>query len=143
MKKYKTIYSAALLLLLIFASLGIVRAQELPQELPPARPSSFYGTVMVNGQYAPAGANVSAWIDGEKVASTAVEYFEDEDAYVYTLKISSDGSIEEGAMIEFRYNNQYLAAETGSWHEGTNEPLDLTFTFSEENFEIFLPLVVH
>jgi hypothetical protein len=128
---------------LIFASLGMVRAQELPQELPPALPSSFYGEVFVNGQYAPAGAVVSEWIDGEKVASTTVEYFEDEDAYVYAMKISSDGLIEDGASIEFRYQDKYPAAETGSWHLGTNTELDLTFTFSEENFEIFLPLVVH
>lgn len=143
MQKYKSIYSAALLLLLIFTSLGMVRAQDLPQELPPALPSSFYGEVVVNGQYAPAGAVVSAWIEGEKVASTTVVYFEDDDAYVYALKISSDGSIEEGASIEFRYQDKYPAAETGSWHAGTNELLDLTFTFSEEIFEIFLPLVVH
>jgi len=143
MKKYKSIYSAALLLLLIFASLGMVRAQELPQELPPALPSCFYGTVTVNGQYAPVGAVVSAWIDGEKAASTMVEYFEDQDAYVYAMKISSDGSIEDGASIEFRYQDKYPAAETGSWHEGTNVELDLTFTFTEEKFEIFLPLIVH
>jgi len=143
MKKYKSIYSAALLLLLIFASLGMVRAQELPQELPPALPSCFYGTVTVNGQYAPVGAVVSAWIDGEKAASTMVEYFEDQDAYVYAMKISSDGSIEDGASIEFRYQDKYAAAETGSWHEGTNVELDLTFTFTEEKFEIFLPLIVH
>ena len=143
MKKYKSIYSAALLLLLLIASLGMVRAQELPQELPPALPSCFYGTVTVNGQYAPVGAVVSAWIDGEKAASTMVEYFEDQDAYVYAMKISSDGSIEDGARIEFRYQDKYPAAETGSWHEGTNVELDLTFTFTEEKFEIFLPLVVH
>lgn len=140
MKKYKSIYSAALLLLLIFTSLGTVLAQELP----PALPSSFYGTVMVNGQYAPAGAIVSAWINNEKVASTAVEHFEDEDAYVYALKIPSDGSIEEEASIEFRYNNQYPAAETGSWQMGTNEKLNLTFTFSvDDPYQIFLPLILH
>ena len=142
MKKYKTIYSAALLLLLIFNSLGIARAQELPQELPPALPSSFYGKVQVNGQNAPAGEIVSAWINGVEVASTAVEYFEG--SAVYALKVSSEDPIEDGAIIEFRYKNKYIADVYGEWHSGTNTELDLAFTMTvSDPYQIFLPLVVH
>ena len=140
-KKVHSIVNIVLFILLFFASQGVVKAQE---ELPPAMPSCFYGTVTVNGAPAAVGSEISAWINGEKIAWTEVEYFSEDETYVYALKITSDGSFEEGAAVEFRLNDEYIADEkTAVWREGTNVNLDLTFIFSPNDpHQIFLPMIL-
>jgi len=141
-KKIQSILILALLVILFFPNQGVVQAEDPP--LPPSMPSSFYGTVTVNGSPAAVGSEISAWINGEEVAWTVVEDFEG--AHVYALKILSDGSFVEGEAIEFRLNDQYIAekaAEDWLWIPGTNEEVNLTFTFTPEDpHQIFLPLIL-
>jgi hypothetical protein len=82
--------------------------------LPPL-PSSFYGTVKVDGANVPLGTIVSAWINGVWYADPA-----------------TPGTIEggvEGDTVVFHIGG-LEADETGTWHSGTNVQLNLTASTS-------------
>ena len=100
----------------------------------PPTPSSFVGTVKIDGINAPLTAVVSAWINGVKYAYTTVALFEGETWY--SLDVPGDDAstpaIEggtEGQTIVFRVDypdNALVADQTGTWHSGTNPTLNLT-----------------
>jgi PKD repeat protein len=99
-------------------------------DAPPILPSSFYGTVMVNGAYISDGTIISAWIDGNKYAEVGTSNFEGKT--VYTIKILADNSDtvekdggEEGDTVVFKIGSE-IADQTGSWHSGTNVEVNLT-----------------
>ena len=140
-KKIQIILILALLVILFFPNQGIVQAEDPP--LPPSMPSSFYGTVTVNGSPAAVGSEISAWINGEKIAWTEVEKNPEDGTNVYALKVFSDKTIDDEAEIQFKFNGQHIANEIGNWEEGANVNLDLTFTFTPEDpHQIFLPLIL-
>ncbi len=123
--KTKNIFSAlflALTLLLYNFSSALA--------LPP-QPSSFWGTVKIDGAYAPAGSIVSARINGVQYASTTVVI--SAGVAYYAVSVPGDdtatpGTIEGGApgdTVVF-YVGSYIAGQTGSWTSGTNVRLDLT-----------------
>jgi uncharacterized repeat protein (TIGR01451 family) len=92
---------------------------------PPPLPSSFYGTVQLNGATAPVGTLVSAWINGVKYAETAVS------SSGFVLDVPGDEldtpMIEgghEGQVIVFRVGG-YAASRLAVWHSGIVVNLDL------------------
>jgi VCBS repeat-containing protein len=104
----------------------------------PPLPSSFYGTVQLDGVDAAAGTWVTAWINDVQYASAQV--IEYGGRSVYSLDIAGDdsetsGIIEggtSGATIIFKIDGE-TATQTGIWHGGTNVELNLT-AFIEHTF---------
>ena len=97
---------------------------------PPIHPSSFYGTVTLNGSYVADGTSISAWIDGIQYADTSTVTFEGKS--VYTIEIPADNPStgekdggEEGDIIDFKIGSDD-ADQSGTWHTGTNVELNLT-----------------
>lgn len=103
------------------------------QAFPPL-PSSFYGSIKLNGANLPAGTTIQALINGEVYATSTIELYQGDS--IYSLIVPGDdlGTIEveggvEGSVISFRVNGEY-ASQTATWQSGTNEVLDLTITSS-------------
>ena len=113
-----------------------------PVDAVPPLPSSFWGTVTVNGASVPADVPISAWINGVQYAVTNTLIVGGDS--VYSLSIPGDdptttGIIEggtEGQTIIFKID-QFSASQTGTWHVASNTRLDLTAT----GYWIFLPLI--
>lgn len=114
---------------------------------PPPMPSSFYGTVKVDGSNVPLNMKVSAWIDGIKYAEmTVIMYNADT---VYSLDIPGDiaetPEIEGGKpgdVIFFHIGNQ-TADQTAIWQSGTNTELNLSAETPEGGFINYLPIIIH
>ena len=99
---------------------------------PPILPSSFYGTVMVNGAYVADGTAISAWIGGTQYAATATITFEGKS--VYNISVPADNPStgekdggEEGDVVDFKIGSD-AADQSGTWHSGENVELNLTAT---------------
>lgn len=129
----KKLLSFSALLLVLF-SVNLVRVSA---DSPPIFPSSFWGTVKIDGANVEAGTIITAEIGGEVVASTEVAL--DNGDTVYVFIIPGDESM-EGNRIDFYIGGQ-PADQYGSWHSGTNVHLNLSI-FTGEYLLSFLPLVV-
>jgi len=96
----------------------------------PPLPSTFYGTVKVDGANVADGTVVSAWIDGAKYAETATFTFSGESWYSVDVlgddpdTPEKDGG-QEGDTVVFLIGS-YEADQTGTWHQGVAAPLNLT-----------------
>jgi hypothetical protein len=97
----------------------------------PPQPSSFYGTVKVDGANVPIGTLVTAWINGIQYASFPASTFLTDTIYYFDVPgddLSTPSVIEggvEGQTITFHIGT-LVAAQTGVWHSGTNVQLNLT-----------------
>ncbi|MBI5965682.1 MAG: tandem-95 repeat protein [Chloroflexi bacterium] len=129
--KTQRIFSALLLAIaLMFANISTVLAA-------PPLPSSFWGTVRLDGASVPAGTVVSARINGVQYAS-AVVTINLGTAY-YSLKVPGDdpetpGIIEGGVAgntVVF-YIGSYMSDQTAPWQSGPNVRVDLTATTNHE-----------
>jgi hypothetical protein len=116
--------TAGLLILLLTAGVQVARA------VPPL-PSSFYGTVKINGANVPPDTVVSAWINGVKYAETTVLLFSGDT--VYSLNVPGDdpttpGVIEggvQGETVSF-FIGSGAALQSGTWQSGSNVQLNLS-----------------
>jgi len=97
----------------------------------PPLPSSFYGTVMLNGANVSDGTLVQALINGQVYAFGQTQTYRGDS--VYGLDIPGDDSSTPGVIeggqagdtLQFKVG-AVLAQETGTWHGGTNDELNLT-----------------
>jgi hypothetical protein len=109
-------------------------------------PSTFYGTVKVDGTNVPAGTVVSAKINGVQYASTIVITYLGDTSY--SLDIPGDdfetpGTIEggvEGDTIDF-YIGTNKTTQTATWHSGYIVNMNLAEFTNQYTHRIFLPLV--
>ena len=98
--------------------------------LPPL-PSTFSGTVLVNGVGSPAGTLISAWINGVKYAEVPVTIYLG--VTYYGIDVPGDdpatsGIIEGGTQLQtivFQIGT-LVAQQTGSWQSGNPQSLNLT-----------------
>lgn len=140
MKSRPLTIALILVIALLFISFTLVKA------FPPI-PSSFWGTVKVNGENIPEGTIVSAWIDGVQYATCLSGIWEGNSAY--SLDVPGDDPstdpIEGGVLddtIVFKIGDN-AATQTGNWVSSSNTVrLDLTFTV-EEGYFYYLPLIVN
>jgi hypothetical protein len=102
----------------------------LPALAVPQIPSSFYGTVKVNGSNVPDGTSVQALIDGKVYADVLTQTYQGDS--VYALNVTGDDTDttvkdggREGDTVQFKIG-EVLASQTGVWHSGTNVTLNLT-----------------
>jgi hypothetical protein len=117
--------SAAFLLALLTCLAAPLRAQAIPP-----LPSSFYGTVQIDGGSIPDGTRITAWINGHEIASGLSQTYQGES--VYSLDVLGDDpdspAVEggrDGIAIQFKIGD-LNAGQIGSWHSGTNVHFDLT-----------------
>ena len=118
-----------LLLIITLANLfNVIPALAL---IPPL-PSSFYGTVKVNGENIADGTMVKALINGQVYATGYTQTYEGNS--VYSLDIPGDDSstttIEggrDGDTVQFMIG-EAQAVETGIWKSATNANVNLTAT---------------
>jgi hypothetical protein len=92
-------------------------------------PSSFHGTVAVNGSHVPVGTTVTAWINGVQYGSAAATLSNGKT--VYKLDVPNNPPAvpgkhkgKEGDTIIFHIGG-LTAGQTGSWHGDTDVLLDL------------------
>jgi hypothetical protein len=128
--KYLSRISA--LFLIVFASslLYVTPARAFPP-----MPSSFYGTVKVNGENVADGTLIQALIGGQVFAEGYAQPYQGDS--VYALDVRGDDSAtttldggREGDEIRFKIGG-VLADQTATWHSGTNVKLSLTSTSSK------------
>ncbi len=100
--------------------------------LPPL-PSSFLGTVKLDGANVPAGTVISARINGVEYASTVVQLYNGDT--VYSLDVPGDdpatppdveGGVANDTVVFFIGSQE--ADQVGTWSSGTNVELNLTAT---------------
>lgn len=101
-----------------------------PLQAAPALPTSFYGTVQIDGAPAPIGATIFAWINGAQIATTTV--FDASGTAVYRIDVLGDdpdtATIEGGVagdMITFQVAGA-MATQNATWERGGYQNLDLT-----------------
>ena len=124
MKTYRRIFT-------FITVLGILFFNVTPALAVPPLPSSFYGTVKIDGENVSEGIQVTAWINDVQYASTAALIFEGNS--VYSLDVSGDdsstlGVIEggvQGDTVVFKVGG-LIADETGTWQTGVNIVKNLT-----------------
>lgn len=102
--------------------------------LPPF-PSSFYGTVKVNGVNVPDGTVIQALVDGQVYAESHTQTYEGDS--FFSLDVMGDDTDttaidggREGDTIQFKIGG-VLVEQTAIWHGGTNVALNLTITSSK------------
>ena len=114
----------------LVAAVVLLTLSPTAAEAVPPVPSSFYGTVKLNGSNMPDGTKVSAWIGGVKYCETETETWEGDSVYFMDVPgddpetPEKDGGV-EGETIVFKIAS-YTADQTGTWHSGTNVELNLT-----------------
>ncbi|MCZ2288359.1 MAG: InlB B-repeat-containing protein, partial [Anaerolineales bacterium] len=122
--KIQRVFTAVFLAFaLLLANVAVARAM-------PPLPSSFYGTVKLDGANVPTGTVVSARINGVIYAwGTALIY---EGDTVYTFDVPGEDTDEPGIQggvpgdtVVF-YIGDYIADQTAPWQGGTLEELNLT-----------------
>ena len=123
MKKLKITSTLILFVLTSFLYQGIVFA------IPPL-PSSFYGTLTLNGSNVVEGTVIEALINDKMVGESQTLMYEGKS--VYSIDVNGDDSSttqveggKEGDLISYRIGG-LIAKETGTWHSGVNFELNLT-----------------
>ena len=114
----------------IIAILGILFINVTPALAVPPLPSSFYGTVKLDGENVPGGIQVTAWINDVQYTYSNIQIYEGDT--VYSLDVSGDdssttGVIEggtQGDTVIIKIGDR-IADETGTWQTGTNQSLNL------------------
>lgn len=123
-------------------------AQVNVADAPPVLPSGFWGTVKIDGENAPLGATVSAWINGVQYANAVTELYDPEPKggevfTVYSLEVPGD-QVETKDVIEggnagdtvvFKIDGKTLFP-SGVWKSGSNTETNL-----RDLIRIFIPAI--
>ena len=125
--------SKFLIVLLIVLLVNVFPALQVFAWFPPI-PSSFYGTVKVNGENAADGTLVQALINGQVFATGYTQTYQGNS--VYALDVPGDDSAttsidggRDNDVVQFMVG-EVLAAETGVWKSATNAGINLTLSTS-------------
>jgi hypothetical protein len=117
------------------------------QAEPPPLPSSFYGTVKVDGKDAPSGTSITAWIKGVNYGDPATVAIYNGNT-VFSISVPGDelstpqieGGV-RGDVVQFRIDNQ-TTDQQGVWKSGTNVQLDLSSGTGMDRAHVYLPLMM-
>ncbi len=119
---------SVILLLIAIAIVAIVSA------LPPSS-SDFRGTLTINGNPAPIGTVISAWINNVPYPTDSTVYTADGSYKILSVNgddLDTEEIIEggrNGDTVAFKVSldgKRYIADQTGIWNSGTNQKIDLT-----------------
>jgi hypothetical protein len=112
----------------------------------PPIPSSFWGTVKLDGANVPVDTAVTAYINGVQYTSAVVQLFNGDTVYSFNVlgDDSSTPDVIEGGVsgdtIRF-YIDGHPADQTAPWLGGTNVELNLTSTTTAYELTVYLPVV--
>ena len=125
--------------LLLIVAIAVGNAQAGP----PPLPSSFYGTVSINGDNVPLETEVSAWIDGELIITVPVTLVSGTTVYAMDILGDNPSTAEidggkHGDRVIFYIGTQ-RAEQTGTWLSGHNKELNLS-TSQADGWNYFFPL---
>ncbi len=102
----------------------------LPVHAIPVLPSSFYGTVKINGQNVADGTKIRGVINGKAYAEGFTQTYQGNS--VFSLDVPGDDAGtsqleggKEGDAVRFMVGG-IEASQVGTWHSGTNVKLNLT-----------------
>ena len=117
--------------------------------LPPI-PSSFWGTITMNGARLPLSAELTAYVYGVKCGQAHIFLYMGTTYYSISVNGDDPDTPEreggrEDDPIEFRLNGVPLAT-TASWHGSTNVRLDMNETAPHRQsapLRLFLPVVAN
>lgn len=109
--------------------LTLIIQPEGVQAFPPL-PSSFYGTVKINNTKVADGTLIEALVNGKVYAQSYTQMYEGDSVYTVSIPGDDPGTAtvdgaREGDVISFKVGG-IAAQQTGTWHSGTNEQLDLS-----------------
>lgn len=129
-------YYVILTMVLCLGSLFLFQASQAY----PVLPSSFYGTVQVDGANVPPGTTIQALIENRVFAEGETQMYEGKS--VYSLNIPGDDNDtpemdgdREGDLISFEIDAS-VAEQSGVWHSGTNVELNLTASSNPNQVEV-------
>ena len=120
-------FSPIIIILSLFCTIPVLA-------LPPL-PSSFYGTVKVNGANVPDGTVIQALVGGEVHAEGFTQTYEGNSFFALDVAGDDIGTAaldggRDGDTIQFKIGG-LPADQTAVWHGGMNVRLDLTAASSE------------
>ena len=126
---------SALAGVMVFGAAGISGASEAEAQSPPAPPSTFGGTVEVDGDAPAVGTPIEAHIDGNICGTSAVgqgnvasnEYSIQVDAAATEAGCGEYDDVDGGSTVVF-YVGGEQANETGEWASHIAQRVDLTVT---------------
>jgi hypothetical protein len=140
MRKFRFLTTLIILIGVVFFCVPSVKA------FPPL-PSSFYGSVKINGANVPAGMVVSAWIHGVQYKIATVTYIAPDMKYLLNVPgddlttLQIEGGVERDTIVF--YIGTIQATQIGTWGSGTNVNLNLTgYTEEPSTITTFLPLIM-
>ncbi len=130
MKHLTRLVSLSLIVFLI----NLVTTQ--PSLAIPSLPSSFYGTVQVNGANVPEGTVIQALIGGQVYADGVSQTYQGSSVYALDVRgDNTDTAVQdggrEGDVVQIAVGGA-LATQSGTWHSGSNVQLDVTVAVSGE-----------
>ncbi len=123
MKKFR-------LLTVLILTFGMLLFEVQPALAVPPTPSSFHGTVKIDGANVAGGTVVSARINGVQYASTIVTTYLGDTVYALDVPGDDDdvpgiqGGVSGDTIVFFIGSIQ--ATQTGTWHSGSSVTLNLT-----------------
>lgn len=136
MKKIYIAFIVCLSILLLINTQGDTSAQT--SNTPSGLPSSFYGTVQLDGQNVPVGTEISAWVDAVKVSQTNVILFDDMSVYALDVALAFNP---QNATIIFRIGDNQSDIN-GYFAGGSNINLNLSANSEPSQNSIYLPLII-
>ena len=115
---------------------------------PPQIPSSFYGTVKINGVNVQPGTTITAIVNNTEFTKEIEAELYNGDS-VYAIIVPGDdpetGGDPDGgtkdAVVTFKIGNT-IAEQTGTWISGAIENIDLTAIMESGTIETYLPLII-
>ena len=123
-----------LLALVVLTAFTVAPAAVAAQDgSPPGPPASYYGDVTIDGDPAPAGVEIVAYVDGEERGSFLTDdpgEYGSPSAFDENLVVQGDED-DEGELVEFTVNGQ-PADETVEWESGAVENVDLSASLSDD-----------
>jgi hypothetical protein len=105
---------------------------------PPMLPSSFYGTVKIDGADVAAGTVITAEVSGQSYTATVII---SDDQSVYTMDIPGDSN-SVGETVTFKIGDLLVPLTNITWQSGTNLNVNLSNTDEPDLFFIYLPLIM-
>lgn len=132
--KRKTMRRLRIIIAIITLTLALLVTNGIVFAVPPL-PSSFYGTVTLNGSNFAEGTVVEAMIGDKVISESQTMMYEGKS--VYSIDVNGDDTSttpieggKDGDVIRFRVGG-LMAEETGMWRSGTNVELNLSVSASE------------
>jgi PGF-pre-PGF domain-containing protein len=138
---------AVLMITSVVAVPWTAAAQQSEPDDPDSPPASYYGSVTIDGDPAPAGTTVEAVVDGEVVGSITTDEageYGGAGAFEEKLRVGRNASIENGSGVRFFVDNDEIdrtevgttTPSTVTFEPGDVQQVDLRVALADSLFEV-------